>query len=204
MGIIINKIKKTTTENKLNILELLFLALALAVDTFVVSFSYGLSCQGKKNIEAFKVAFSVGLGQFIMPIIGWYGACQIYNHIAPIDHWVAFFVFLVLGIKTITNSFKSCDCQCSIVAGIGLKELFLIGVATSIDALVSGSMLYFMKTDIWVAAGIIGTVTFICSLIGFNICRIFKQFSPHILEISSGVILIGLGCKILFEHLYLQ
>ncbi len=80
----------------------------------------------------------------------------------------------------------------------------MIGLATSIDAFVSGSMLFFMKEPIGVSALIIGVVTFINSCISFNICRIFKKMPTGYLEILSGLILIGLGCKILIEHTCLK
>ena len=182
-------------------LDIWFLALALSVDAFVVAFSYGLVIKKKKGRSALKIAFATGAGQFIMPVLGWFGARTIYHQIEQVDHWIAFFVFLMLGMKVITDSLKSCECQNKLDKTLSLKVLFLIGLATSIDAFVSGSMLYFVKAPIWSSATVIGLTTFACACIGFNFCRIFKKFPTKWLEISSGIILIGLGCKILFEHL---
>ena len=180
-----------------------FLALALSVDAFVVSFSYGLIIKKGKGKAALKLATATGLGQFVMPILGWYGARSIYRHIEAIDHWIAFFVFLVLGIKIIGEAFKGCDCQPKLSKLLSLKLLFVIGIATSIDAFVSGSMLYFMKAPVWSASAVIGIVTFINASLGFNFCRIFKNCPIKYLELSSGIILICLGIKVLYEHLYL-
>ena len=185
----------------MSFLGILLLALALAVDAFVVSFSYGLIVIKNRTKASLKIAFAVSLGQLLMPVFGWYGAGSIYQYIEQLDHWIAFFVFLLLGIKIIGDSLKSCDCSNEFNHELKLKELFLIGIATSIDALVSGAMLYFVKMPIWSSAGIIGIVTLGTSLIGFNLCAVLKKFSPRPLEIMSGLILIGLGCKILFEHL---
>jgi len=177
------------------------LALALSVDAFVVSFSYGLIIRKKKGVSALKIAVSTGLGQGIMPVLGWYGARFVYKQIEAVDHWIAFFVFCALGIKIIADSFHGHNMVEKRQPRLDMKVLLMIGVATSIDALVSGSMLFFMKEPLGISALIIGLVTFVNSCIGFNISRIFKKIPTNYLEVSSGLILIGLGCKVLYEHL---
>lgn len=185
----------------MNYIDILLLALALSVDAFIVSFSYGLIIKKGKGKSALKLATATGLGQFIMPILGWYGARSIYKHIEMMDHWIAFFVFLVLGLKIISDAFRECDCPNKLAKVLTFKILLFIGLATSIDALVSGSMLYFMKAPVWEAATIIGIITFINSALGFNFCRMFKKFPTKYMEVISGLILIALGCKVLYEHL---
>lgn len=185
----------------MSFLEIWFLALALSVDAFVVAFSYGLVIKKKKGKSALQIAISTSLGQFIMPVLGWYGARTIYHRIEQIDHWIAFFVFLMLGLKVISDSLHDGGCPNKPNKTLSFKELFMIGVATSIDAFVSGSMLYFVQAPIWTSATLIGFTTFVCAIIGFNFCRIFKKFPTHWLEVFSGIILIGLGTKILYEHL---
>lgn len=182
-------------------LDIFLLALALSVDAFVVSFSYGLIIKKRKGKSALKLALATGGGQFIMPVLGWFGARSIYKHIEMVDHWIAFFVFLVLGLKIISDAFHECECQNKLAKVLTAKLLFFIALATSIDAFVSGSMLYFMKAPVWEASAIIGIVTFINSILGFNFCRIFKKFPVKYMEIASGLILIALGCKVLYEHL---
>lgn len=185
----------------MNYIDVFFLALALSVDAFVVAFSYGLVIKKKKGKSALKIASATGLGQFLMPILGWYGARSIYKQIEQVDHWIAFFVFLMLGIKVISDALKDCGCKEKLSKTLSLKILAMIGVATSIDAFVSGSMLFFMKASVWSSAIMIGTVTFIMACIGFNFCRMFKKVPTKYLEISSGIILIALGFKILYEHI---
>lgn len=182
-------------------IDIILLALALSVDAFVVSFSYGLIIKKGKGKSALKLATSTGLGQFVMPVLGWYGAKQIYNTIATIDHWIAFFVFVMLGLKIIIDSIHPISKEREQKPKLSLKVLFLIGVATSIDAFVSGSMLYFMNISVWMAAPIIGATTFMLSCIGFNFCRLFRKINTSYLEVFSGVVLILLGCKVLYEHL---
>ncbi len=87
-------------------IDVFLLALALSVDAFVVAFSYGLVIRKKKGASALKIATATGLGQWIMPILGWYGARSVYKQIEAIDHWIAFFVFCALGIKVIADSFR--------------------------------------------------------------------------------------------------
>ncbi len=181
--------------------DVFLLALALSVDAFVVAFSYGLVIKKKKGISALKIALATGVGQFIMPVLGWYGARSIYKQIEAIDHWIAFFVFCALGIKVIADSLREDNGGNKLQPQLGIKILLMIGVATSIDAFVSGSMLYFMQEAILPAALLIGGTTFVCSCIGFNLSRLLRKMPTRYLEISSGIILIGLGCKVLYEHL---
>ena len=181
--------------------DILFLALALSADAFIVAFSYGLVIKKRKCVSALKIAFAAGFGQFVMPVLGWYGASGVYRQIEQIDHWIAFFVFLMLGLKVISDSFRDCGCCEKRSDRLSFKVLLMIGVATSIDAFVSGSMLYFVKAPVWESAALIGIVTFVNSCIGFNLCRIFKKAPTRWLEITSGLILIFLGCRVLYEHL---
>ena len=182
-------------------IDVFLLALALSADAFVVSLSYGLIIKKNKGRSALKIASATGLGQFVMPVLGWYGARSVYHQIEAVDHWIAFFVFLVLGLKIINDSLKKCDCREKLSKILTLKILCVIGFATSIDAFVSGSMLYFMQAPVWQSAFTIGIVTFVSSCVGFNFCRMFKKMPSRWLEIASGIILIGLGCKVLYEHL---
>ena len=110
----------------MSFLEIWFLALALSVDAFVVAFSYGLVIKKKKGKSALQIAASTGLGQFIMPVLGWYGARTIYHQIEQIDHWIAFFVFLMLGLKVVSDSLRSDECPNKLNKTLSLKVLFMI------------------------------------------------------------------------------
>ncbi|MBQ8660741.1 MAG: manganese efflux pump [Alphaproteobacteria bacterium] len=185
----------------MNLADIFLLALALAVDAFVVSFSYGLIIRQKRRTAALKVAGATAFGQFVMPILGWYGARGVYRLIEQVDHWIAFFVFLTLGLKVIVDSLRGCDYKEKLSKNLSFRVLLVVGLATSIDASVSGSMLYFVKAPVFSSALIIGATTFVCSLAGFNLCRFFKKLKTCYLEQAAGVILILLGCKVLYEHL---
>lgn len=182
----------------MNTLDILILAIALSIDACVVSFSNGLVFTQNKRINSLMLACAVGFFQFLMPVIGYFGAQTVSKYVEPYDHWVVFGIFVLLGAKFIKDAFKEekeekMDCY------MCFKYIFLVAVATSIDALGAGVSIAFTKTQIWFPAIIIGVVTFINSLLGFWSGHLFKKFPTKYLEISGGLILIGLALKILFE-----
>lgn len=185
----------------MNWTDVILLGLAMAVDAFVVSFSYGLVIKKNRGKNAVKLGLATGIGQFIMPVIGWYGTNLVHGYIESIDHWIAFAVFLALGLKVIDDALSPKDNAAKIDKTLNLKTLVMIGIATSIDALVTGVTLHFMNVRIWFAAAVIGIITFFSAVIGFRINSYFKNLPTKYLEIASGIILILLGFKILFEHL---
>ena len=114
-----------------------------------------------------KLGAATGFFQFLMPVIGWYGARSINRYIESIDHWLAFFVFLALGVKIINDAlYEEAEEKQPLQKKLTLQALFMIGIATSIDALVTGATIYFMQTPIWLSAVIIGCTTFACAEIG--------------------------------------
>lgn len=185
----------------MSLIDILILAIALSVDAAVVSFSYGLIIKKKRLQNASKLAFSTGFGQFIMPIIGWLGTSTVSNYLQHFDHWISFFVFLLLGLNIINEALHPQENQLS-EKQLHIKYLCIIGLATSIDACAAGVTLYFMQTPIFTASVIIGVITFAASLVSFNLSRTFPKISTEKLEISSGIILILLGFKVLYEHLW--
>lgn len=185
----------------MNFYDILFLALALSVDAFAVSFSYGLVIKKSLLKNSIRLGLATGLGQFIMPIIGWLGTKSIHYYIERYDHWIAFLVFLALGLNIIYNATRDDDKKEKLSKKLTFKLLFMIGIATSIDACVAGVTIYFMKTPILLTAGVIGVVSFINSVIGFRISSSFKKLPTKYMEIGAGIVLILLGLKILFEHL---
>lgn len=182
-------------------IDVVLLGLALAVDAFVVSFSYGLILKRNRWRNAVSLGAATGLGQFVMPVAGWYGTNLVHGYIESIDHWIAFAVFLALGLKVIDEALSGEDEPCKLSRQLTFKVLLMIGLATNIDALVTGITLYFMNVSIWFAAPAIGIITFVCAVIGFQLNCCFKKVPTRYLEIAAGIILILLGCKVLYEHL---
>ena len=146
----------------MGIVDVILLALALAVDAFIVSFSYGLILKKNRYINAIKLGLATGLGQFIMPVIGWYGTNIVHGYIESIDHWLAFAVFLALGLKVIDDALNEDDNAQNLSRELTFKILLMIGLATSIDALVTGITLYFMKNGAYVASKKIYSCYFHC------------------------------------------
>lgn len=176
------------------------LALALAVDAFAVAFSYGLVIKTNRLTAALKLAAATGLGQFLMPVIGWFGTNSVHRYIEAFDHWLAFVVFLLLGLNVIRGAFSD-DEKEPVEKKLSLKLLAIIGIATSIDACVAGISLYFMNVGIWSAAAIIGGVCFLCTLLGFYAGDILRRLPTKVLQLLAGSVLILLGVKVLYEHL---
>lgn len=180
--------------------DVLLLALALSVDAFVVSFSYGLIIKKHRWLNGMKIALAVGGGQFLMPIAGWYCSIPVSAYVARFDHWLVFLVFGILGLNIIINALSTEVGK--LEKNLTLPVLLAVGLATSVDAMAAGVSLYFAKVQIFGAALFIGLTTFILSLVAFYLKRFFKKLPRQKMEIGAGVILILLGVKVLCEHLF--
>lgn len=185
----------------MTLVEIILLAVALSIDASVVSFTQGLCFSENKRRNSLLLAFLVGLFQGLMPVIGWFLASSIYKYIEAYDHWVAFGIFAFLGITFIKDALTKDDEEECQRCCISWQCLLLIALATSIDALAAGATLYFVGVDILWPAIIIAVITFINSLIGFWSGYVMKKFPAKYLEVAAGLILIGLGLKVLLEHL---
>lgn len=184
--------------------EIWALALGLAMDCFAVSITGGIILKQNKWGVIIKNAFMFGLFQAIMPVIGWACASWFSHQIKEYDHWIAFALLAFLGGKMIIESIRPNDCENESFNPASNKTILVMAVATSIDALAVGISFAFLYNDgfhdIIYPVSIIGLVSFIMSVLGFvggtHFCRI-KKLKP---EIVGGIILIGIGLKILIEH----
>lgn len=179
----------------MNFIDLILLGLALGVDCFVVSFSQGLIFKSEKVKNSFKLALTMGLFQGVMPVIGYIGTNSLYKYVVPYSKWIVFGIFLLLGLKFIVESFqpKEKEVQC-----IGLKCLLGLGLATSIDALVSGASIRLTQTSLLISVMIIGIASFLMSIGGFYSRNFIKNIPSKYLEITGGLILVALAIKSLF------
>lgn len=179
----------------MNFIDLILLGLALGVDCFVVSFSQRLIFKSEKVKNSFKLALTMGLFQGVMPVIGYIGTNSLYKYIVPYSKWIVFGIFLLLGLKFIVESFqpKEKEVQC-----IGLKCLLGLGLATSIDALVSGASIRLTQTSLLISVMIIGIASFLMSIGGFYSGNFIKNIPSKYLEITGGLILVALAIKSLF------
>ncbi len=175
----------------MNYTDIILLAIALSIDACVVSFAYGLVTHERRAKTALSLAFATGLFQFIMPIIGFLGTNYVKEYLQPYAKWIVFVIFLYLGINFIVESFQK-EKEPKL---LGIKEILLLSIATSIDAFSAGIYMSLCINIICIPSIIIGIITFADSMLGFWIGSIFKKFKPQALEILGGVILIFLAIK---------
>lgn len=180
--------------------EILLISVSLAMDAFAASISKGLSMRKAVYANAFIVAAFFGGFQALMPVLGWLFGKQLERYILDFDHWFAFVLLGFLGGKMIVDVIRGGGDDCA-VDKLDMKNMLILAIATSIDALAVGVTFAFLKTPILTAALIIGSVTFVISFAGVLIgCRCGKGFRSKA-EIAGGIILIAIGTKILLEHL---
>lgn len=184
----------------MDVLSIVFIALGLAMDAFAVSITSGITITKMKIRSAFTIALFFGLFQAIMPVIGWLSGIALKDLISGLDHWIAFGLLSVIGVKMIYESFKLKSDREGIDP-LNISVLFMLSIATSIDALAVGVSLSFLDVAIALPAIIIGIITFILSFIGVYVGGSLGHFFEKKIEIAGGAVLIGIGIKILVEHL---
>ncbi len=186
----------------MDLITILIIAVSLAMDAFAVSIVSGAAYERFQVKHAFRMALFFGGFQAIMPLIGSLAGISIKQYAADYDHWIAFGLLAVVGGKMIYESFKIRPSKINFDTS-DIFILLVLSVATSIDALAVGVTLPIVTGSIATAVLIIGLVTFILSYIGVLIGRKFGHFFESRIEFIAGLILIGLGVKIVLEHLLL-
>ena len=182
--------------------ELLLLAVGLSMDAFAVSICKGLSMKKAGLREGAICGMWFGGFQALMPLIGFFLGALFADAIKAFDHWVAFGLLAIIGINMLKEAFTKCDCCEEHDADLSFKSMFIMAVATSIDALAVGiSLAMAGDVNIWVAMLLIGVVTFVMCAAGVKIGSVFGNKFEKKAQIAGGVILILLGTKILLEHL---
>ena len=184
------------------VLELLLLAVALSMDAFAVSICKGLSMKKATIKSQFIVGGWFGGFQALMPLAGFFLGTLFAGAIEAVDHWVAFVLLAIIGVNMLKEAFhKGCDCEEG-DADLSVKTMFLMAVATSIDAMAVGlSLAMAGEVNIFRAVLLIGITTFAFSAVGVKIGNVFGSRFEKKAQFLGGVILIGLGLKILLEHL---
>lgn len=184
----------------MNITDLIFLAFALSIDATVVSFSQGLVFSENRLKNSLTLAFFVGIFQAVMPVIGWIFANAIYKHIAFAGGIIAFAIFFTLGMKFIWDALHKNSCEATQDAKqLTIPFLFIISVATSIDALGAGINIRILSASIILSSVVIGLITFINSIISFFTAQKLKCFPSKCMEILGGLILVFLAIKSLIQ-----
>lgn len=183
----------------MGLIELFLIAVGLSMDAFAVSVCKGLAMPKCTFKKAAIVGLWFGGFQALMPAIGYVLGAQFQETIASIDHWIAFVLLALIGGNMIHEALDNDEEEAD--ASLDVKTMFLLAVATSIDALAIGITFAFLKVNNIPAVCFIGIVTFIISFAGVKIGNVFGVRYKNKAEIVGGVILILLGLKILLEHL---
>jgi putative Mn2+ efflux pump MntP len=184
----------------MEILTVFLLAIGLSFDSFAVSVCSGLNLPQIRFFQAAKIAIFLAFFQGLMPLIGWLVGNSIKSLIEPVDHWIAFGLLSLIGGKMIIESFINSEDR-EIKNPLHIRVILLLSVATSIDALAVGFSFATLLEKILFAVFVIGSVTFIASMLGI---LLGKKTGPKInryAEITGGLILIFIGSRILAEHL---
>lgn len=189
---------KKGEKERMGITELFVLAIGLSMDAFAVSICKGLSL-GKITPKHMCIA-GIWFGGFqaFMPLIGYFLGSFFADMITAYDHWIAFILLVLIGGNMIKEAFEKEE---HLDASMTVKSMFLLAIATSIDALAVGVTFAFLKVQIIPAVSFIGIITFILSAIGVKIGSIFGTKYQSKAELCGGIILIIIGTKILLDGL---
>ena len=187
----------------MSIVELFLIGVGLSMDAFAVAVCQGL-CMPKLNLrQGGVIALYFGGFQALMPLIGWFLGSQFAGYIQSFDHWVAFVLSALIGGNMVREALspEEEETSCAVNSKLDHKKLFMMAVATSIDALAIGVAFAFMDVLILPAVSLIGCTTFCLSLVGVVVGNFFGSRYKKRAELTGGIILILLGVKILLEHL---
>lgn len=183
----------------MGIVEMIIIGFGLAMDATAVSIGKGLSVKRIEPSHVLKAGLWFGGFQALMPIIGYMLATQFASIVVGIDHWLAFGLLLLIGLNMIREAIWGEEERQN--NDFGIRTMTLMAIATSIDALTIGITFAFIQANIWIAATIIGVITFVLSAIGLYLGRFIGARIGSKAGILGGVVLIGIGIKILIEHL---
>jgi putative Mn2+ efflux pump MntP len=184
----------------MNFFTVFLIALGLSADAFAVAMSSGMAAQRPRVRDAVKIGLAFGIFQAVMPVIGWFAGTALAGFITELDHWVAFGLLLFVGSKMIYDAIYGDSCEVG-VATVSLGVLLMLSIATSIDALAVGVSLSFIDVAVITPAALIGVTTFLLSTAGVFIGHRCGAFFERKVEVVGGFILIGIGSKILLDHL---
>ena len=185
----------------MNPILLLGIALALALDALAVTLGLSLSDGSLNRRQAFRLSFHFGLFQFLMPLFGWTAGYGLKRFIEAYDHWVAFGLLTLVGVKMIVESLAAEGSKKNRSDPTRGLSLFVLSVATSIDAFAVGLSFAALRYPILFPAFVIGIVAFGMSLVGSRLGPLIGRLAGRRAELVGGAILIGIGIKILVDHL---
>ena len=183
----------------MGLFELVLVGFGLAMEAFAVAIGKGLNTRRIVPRQDLITGLWFGGFQALMPIVGYLLGCSFSSSVESIDHWIAFTLLAIIGLNMIREAIWGDEEHAD--ADFGVRNMFIMAVATSIDALAVGVSIAFLASDIWVAALIIGVITFLMSALGVVIGHSIGARLGGMAALLGGIILIAIGTKILIEHL---
>lgn len=184
----------------MGIIELIILAVGLAMDAFAVSICKGLAMQRVRIRECAIVGLWFGGFQAAMPLIGYFLGAAFKDYITKFDHWIAFILLALIGGMMIKDAFSKEEEETD--GSLAVKTMLVMAIATSIDAMAVGVSFGIMPdVNVWLAISFIGVITLALCMLGVKIGNVFGAKYKSKAELAGGIILVLLGIKILLEHL---
>lgn len=184
----------------MSLIEIVLIAVGLAMDAFAVSVAAGASGRMVRFRPAARLAFHLGWFQFMMPVIGWFAGSQIAGYLIHVDHWIAFVLLAWIGGKMLHSGLCVRERPSTGDPSRGLT-LVALSVATSIDAFAIGLTLAMLGVGIWFPSAVIGVITATLSIIGIHLGTRLGLALGRRMEVVGGLILLGIGLRILITHL---
>ena len=181
----------------MNFLELILISISLSMDAFAVSICQGIANIENTNKKALETGLYFGFFQALMPLLGYLTGTYLSNLLDEVDHFIVFFLLGFIGFSMIKNSLKEKDIKTN-----SSKEMLVLSIATSIDALAVGVSLAFLKVNIIISIITIGTICFIISFTGVKLGSKVGNHLSKKATLIGGIILFLIGFKILIEHLF--
>ncbi len=189
----------------MGLIELFLTAAGLSMDAFAVSIAKGLGMRRVNYRHALVIALFFGGFQALMPCIGWALGSQFASVVTPIDHWVAFVLLAFIGGKMLVDAVRGEEEEPAEGAGdeerLDFRQLVILAIATSIDALAVGITFAFLQVNIIFAVSCIGVVTFVLCFCGVIVGNQFGARWERPSQIAGGVVLVLIGLRILLNHL---
>lgn len=185
----------------MDLLSIIIIGIGLSMDAFAAALVKGLCTQDHRFRFALKIGLYFGFFQGCMTLLGYYLGLSFSELINSFDHWIAFILLSIIGGKMLYEGMQKKDLSCEVDPGTDFKSMTLVSIATSIDALAVGISFALLTTHIVSTAIIIGLVTLSLSILGVLIGKRYAVFLDNKAEILGGIVLIGIGLKILFDHL---
>lgn len=183
----------------MTLLNLFLIAVGLSMDAFAVSVCKGLAMEKAPLKKAMLAGIWFGSFQALMPLAGYLLGSRFERYITSIDHWITFILLALIGGNMIREAFSANEEETS--GTMYFKEMFLLAVATSIDALAVGITFAFLQVNILSAVSLIGATTFVLSTVGVKVGNLFGSRYKSRAELAGGILLILMGINILLEHL---